>query len=243
MEVLADDPRIGGIGLYLEAIPDVVAFARAAITCADKGVPLVAIKSGRSQAGARTALAHTSSLSGADALIDAYLRRYGVVRVDNLADLLETLKLLFVLGPVPGRRIASLSCSVAMPRWLPIWQGLSGSVAALPAEARTELTEVLGPRVAVANPLDITRTSGAIRSMRRCFAAMAGAGFDVTLLVLDYPCPKRTRPTPGTSPPIPSSVRCRKSARAASSFPRCPRACRAWRPNVSPRRGLHPCKV
>src|SRR5919106_929427 len=111
LEVLAEDPRIGGIGLYLEGLPDLAAFARAALACADKGVPLVAIKSGRSQAGAHTTLAHTSSLSGADALIDAYLRRYGVVRVDNLADLLETLKLLFVLGPLPGGRIDSLSCS------------------------------------------------------------------------------------------------------------------------------------
>ena len=192
VEVLADDPRIGGIGLYLEAIPDVAAFARAAITCADKGVPLVAIKTGRSQAGARTTLAHTSSLSGADALVDAYLRRYGVVRVDNLADLLETLKLLFVLGPLPGRRIASLSCSggdAAMVADLAAPLGLE--LPPVPAEVRTELTEVLGPRVAVANPLDYhTYIWGNSASMRRCFAAMAGAGFDVTLLVLDYPRPE-----------------------------------------------------
>ena len=155
LEVLADDPRIGAIGLYLEAIPDVTAFARAALACADKGVPLVAIKVGRSEAGTRTALSHTSSLSGADALIDVYLRRYGVIRVDSLADLLETLKLLFVLGPLPGRRIASLSCSggdAAMVADLAAPLGLE--LPPLPAEARAQLTEVLGTRVALANPLD-----------------------------------------------------------------------------------------
>jgi acyl-CoA synthetase (NDP forming) len=192
LEVLADDPRIGGIGLYLEAIPDVVAFARAAINCADKKVPLVAIKVGRSEAGIRTALSHTSSLCGANELIDAYLRRYGVVRVDNLADFLETLKLLFVLGPPPGRRIASLSCSggdAAMVADLAAPLGLE--LPPVPAEVHTELTEVLGPRVAVANPLDYhTYIWGNSASMRRCFAAMAGAGFDVTLLVLDYPRPE-----------------------------------------------------
>ena len=124
-------------GFISRRSPTSAAFARAAITCADKGMPLVAIKAGRSQDGARTTLAHTSSLSGADALIDAYLRRYGVVRVDSLADLLETLKLLFVLGPLPGRRIASLSCSggdAAMVADLAAPLGLE--LPPLPAEAR-----------------------------------------------------------------------------------------------------------
>jgi acetate---CoA ligase (ADP-forming) len=192
LQLLADDPRIAGIGLYLEAIPDVAAFAHAAITCANKGVPLVAIKAGRSQAGARTTLAHTSSVSGADALTDAYLRRYGVVRVDNLADFLETLKLLFVLGPLPGHRIASLSCSggdAAMVADLAVPLGLE--LPPVPAEACTELTEVLGPQVVVTNPLDYhTYIWGNSAPMRRCFAAIAGAGFDVALLVLDYPRPE-----------------------------------------------------
>jgi len=192
VQVLADDPRIGGIGLYLEAIPDLAAFARAALVCADKGVPLVAIKAGRSEAGTRAALSHTSSLSGADALIDAYLRRYGVVRVDNLADLLETLKLLSVLGPLPGPRIASLSCSggdAAMVADLAAPLGLE--LPPVPEEARAELTEVLGARVAVANPLDYhTYIWGDAAAMRRCFATVVGAGFDVTLLVLDYPRPE-----------------------------------------------------
>jgi acyl-CoA synthetase (NDP forming) len=189
LEVLADDPRIGAIGLYLEAIPDVSAFARAALACADKAVPLVAIKAGRSEAGSRTALSHTSSLSGADALIDAYLRRYGVVRVDSLADLLETLKLLFVLGPLPGRRIASLSCSggdAAMVADLAAPLGLE--LPPMPAAAHAELTDVLGTRVAVANPLDYhTHIWGDAVRMRRCFAAVANGGFDAMLLVLDYP--------------------------------------------------------
>jgi acetate---CoA ligase (ADP-forming) len=192
LDVLADDPRIGAIGLYLEAIPDIAAFARAALACADKGVPLVAIKAGHSQAGARATLAHTSSLSGADALIDAYLRRYGVVRVGNLSDFLETLKLLFVLGPLSGRRIASLSCSggdAAMVADLAAPLGLE--LPAIPAKVHEELTEVLGARVAVANPLDYhTYIWENSASMRCCFAAMAGAGFDAVILVLDYPRPE-----------------------------------------------------
>src|SRR5918996_1740501 len=142
--------------------------------------------------GAQTALAHTRSLSGADALIDAYLRRYGVVRVDNLADLLETLKLLFVLGPLPGGRIASLSCSggdAAMVADLAAPLGLE--LPPVPEEARVELTDVLGTRVAVANPLDYhTYIWGNAAAMWRCFATVAGAGFDVTLLILDYPRPE-----------------------------------------------------
>jgi acyl-CoA synthetase (NDP forming) len=62
----------------------------------------------------------------------------------------------------------------------------------LPAQACAVLAEVLGARVAVANPLDYhTYIWGDAAAMRRCFAAVAGAGFDATLLVLDYPRPEQ----------------------------------------------------
>ncbi|MDX1541671.1 MAG: acetate--CoA ligase family protein, partial [Geminicoccaceae bacterium] len=189
IEAMADDPRVGAIGLYLEAIPDLAAFARAALICAEKRIPLVAIKAGSSAVGARTALSHTSSLSGQDALVDAYLRRYGVVRVRSLADLLETLKLLFVLGPLPGRSIASLSCSggdAAMVADLAA--PLDLELPPIPPSAHQRLADILGPRVEIANPLDYhTYIWGDGARMHRCFGAVAAAGFDATLLILDYP--------------------------------------------------------
>jgi len=191
IDVLVDDPRVTAIGLYLEGIADSVELARVALRCAAKGIPLVAIKAGRSEHGARTAQSHTSSLTGADALIDPFFRRYGIVRVENLADLLESLKLLSVLGPPPGRRIGSMSCSggdAAMVADLALPLGLQ--LAPVPDASRRALEEVLGSQVAIANPLDYqTHIWGDPDRMRRCFAAMLGAQFDATLLVLDYPRP------------------------------------------------------
>jgi acetate---CoA ligase (ADP-forming) len=191
IDVLIDDPRITAIGLYLEGIADPVELARVALRSAAKGIPVVAIKAGRSEHGARTAQSHTSSLTGADALIDAFFRRYGIVRVESLADLLETLKILSVLGPLPGRRIGSMSCSggdAAMVADLAWPLGLQ--LASIPDASRAAFQEALGPRVAIANPLDYqTHIWGDRDRMRRCFAAMLDAGFDATLLVLDYPRP------------------------------------------------------
>ena len=66
-----------------------------------------------------------------------------------------------------------------------------GSSSAVARSVRAaELREVLGERVAIANPLDYqTYIWGDRGRLRRCFAAMLAAGFDATLLVLDYPRP------------------------------------------------------
>ena len=191
LELLAEDPRITAIGLYLETISAPVEFARAALKCAARRLPIVAIKAGRSEPGARAALTHTSSLAGADAVADAFLCRYGVIRVDTLAELLETLKLLSVQGPLAGRQIGSLSCSggdAAMVADLALPLGLE--LPPLPEASAGALRAVLGDRAAPANPLDYqTGIWADAGRMRGCFAAMLGAGFDATLLVLDYPRP------------------------------------------------------
>lgn len=191
LDALADDPGITAIGLYLEEIAEPAAFALAVGRCAARRVPVVAIKAGRSDAGARATLSHTSSLAGQDRVVDAFLRRHGVARVDSLADLLETLKLLHVQGPLPGRRIGSLGCSggdAAMVADLAAAADLE--LPPLPEPARRHLAGVLGPGVALANPLDYhTAIWGDRERLTRCFAAMQGAGFDVTLLVLDHPRP------------------------------------------------------
>jgi acyl-CoA synthetase (NDP forming) len=190
LDVLAEDRRITAIGLYLETISDPVGFARAALKCAKRSLPVVAIKAGRSETGARATLSHTSSLAGPDALVDAYLRRYGVIRVESLAELLETLKLVSVLGPLPGPRIGSLSCSggdAAMVADQAPAHGLE--LAPLCEQSVAALRAALGERVAIANPLDYQTGIWANRArLRRCFEAMM-AGFDATLLVLDYPRP------------------------------------------------------
>lgn len=193
IEALLDDPRVTAIGLHIEGIDDPPAFARAAGRARRRNVPIVALKTGRSAAGARLAVSHTASLASADAVIDAFFRKSGIARVHSLPVLLESLKLLHLLGPLGGRDVASMSCS--------------GGEAALIADAAEggplrfrPLNEIEAGRVAatlselvtISNPLDYhTFSWGNEEALTETFAAMMAAGFDMTMLVLDFPRPDR----------------------------------------------------
>ena len=193
MEALVDallaDPRVSVIGMHIEGLDDVAAFSRVALKALRQGVPLVALKAGSSALGAQTAMSHTSSLAGPDALYDALFARCGVARVRDPAGLIETCKFLHVHGPLGGTRIISASCSggeaslvadLAQPRGL--------DMPAIPAAAHTRLSAVLGDKVTVANPLDYhTYIWGHLAAQTECFSALMDCQFDAHLLVLDYP--------------------------------------------------------
>ena len=102
LAALVDDPRVTAIGLHIEAIDDARKFDAAARKALAARKPVVAVKAGRSEHGAALTLSHTASLAGADAAMDALLRRLGVARVASLPVLLETLKLCTRSGPCPA---------------------------------------------------------------------------------------------------------------------------------------------
>ena len=84
---LAGDPETANIVLYLEGVPDGDRFA-AALARADKaGKPVIVLKSGTSEAGARATRSHTASLAGRDAVFDGAVRQYGAIRATSMEDL------------------------------------------------------------------------------------------------------------------------------------------------------------
>ena len=189
VESLLSDPRVSVIGMHIEGLDDVAAFSRVALKALRQGVPLVALKAGSSALGAQTAMSHTSSLAGPDALYDTLFARYGIARVRDPAGLIETCKFLHVHGTLAGKRIISASCSggeaslvadLAHPRGL--------EMPAIPPAADARLRAVLGDKVNVANPLDYhTYIWGDLAAQTECFSGLMDCGFDATLLVLDYP--------------------------------------------------------
>ena len=193
VDALTDDPRVTAIGLHIEGLDDVAAFSRAAIKALERGIPLVALKSGSSTLGAQVTMSHTSSLAGPDGLYDALFERLGIARVHEPAALLETLKFLHVHGSLPGKRIISASCSggeaslvadLAQPRGL--------EMPSLPEAARLQLHAVLGDKVSIANPLDYhTYIWGDLPAQTACFDGLLACGFDAHLLVLDFPREER----------------------------------------------------
>ncbi len=189
IEALIADKRVSAIGLHLEGLGSVSRFSEACLAARAAGVPIVALKTGASAKGAALTMSHTSSLAGADALCDALFARFGVARAHDPATFLETLKLLHVAGPLAGRRITSASCSggeASLTADLAEAAGLETPDFPPPTQALLE--EVLGPRVNVANPLDYhTYIWGDLAAQAACFGAMMGAGFEASLLILDFP--------------------------------------------------------
>ncbi len=186
---LLDDPRVTALGLHIEGFDSVVGMEAVARKSRMLKKPVVAMKVGRSQAAQKATFTHTASISGQDNAVDAFFRRIGIARVFSLPALLETLKLLHVSGPLDGYSISSLSCS--------------GGEAGLMADAIEgkklcfrELTDdeinpvqaILGPLVAVSNPLDYhTYIWGKREKIEATFSAMSSAGFDLNCLILDFP--------------------------------------------------------
>ncbi|MBT2505414.1 acetate--CoA ligase family protein [Streptomyces sp. ISL-98] len=90
----AQQPEVGAIACYVEGLKDGRSFLLAADRAAQAGVPVVAVKVGRTEAGARMAASHTGKLTGADQVVDAAMRQFGVIRVDGLDELQDTAALL-----------------------------------------------------------------------------------------------------------------------------------------------------
>ncbi|MFE0701957.1 acetate--CoA ligase family protein [Streptomyces sp. NPDC058872] len=94
LSYFAGRPEVGAVACYLEGLKDGRSFLLAADRAARRGVPVVAVKVGRTETGARTAASHTGKLTGADRVVDAAMRQFGVIRVDGLDQLQDTATLL-----------------------------------------------------------------------------------------------------------------------------------------------------
>lgn len=196
VDALLEDPRITAIGLHLEGIDDPAGLSRAAVRALHRRIPIVVLKTGRSELGGRANLSHTSSLAGSDVLCDAFFRRLGMARVHQVGTFLETLKYLHVHGARPGARIASASCSGGEAALLAdLAHDHEVELPPFPDDTAQRLGEVLGERVSVANPLDYhTYIWGDADAQRNCFRAFLTTGFDMHLLVLDFPRADRCSP-------------------------------------------------
>ncbi len=187
IRALAADPRVTAIGLHVEGIGDPAGFADAVLAAG--ATPIVALTTGASAAGARLAVSHTASLAGNDAVMDAWLRRLGVARVRSVPVLLETLKLLHLGGRLPGRAIASMSCSGGEAALIADRAEAFGlTFRPFTAAEHAAVAATVPPLVTVSNPLDYHTFSWANGpALTATFAAVLGCGFDLAALILDYP--------------------------------------------------------
>ena len=90
---MVDDERIRVIGAVVEGFSEGRKFLEVARRAREAGKPIVILKIGRSEYGQKTAASHTASIAGNDAVASAVFAQYGVVRVDDVDELGETLQL------------------------------------------------------------------------------------------------------------------------------------------------------
>jgi acyl-CoA synthetase (NDP forming) len=200
MRYLIDDEATRVIALFIESVrrPDeFLALAREALA---KGKPVVAIKVGRSQAGARVARAHTGSLVGDDAVVDAVFRQNGVIRVDSLEDLIITAGLLAETGPLPGNRFGFITASGGASEIIADRAEDEGiEIPEFAPETVERLRRVVPEFAATQNPVDVTGYILINRDlMRNALAAVQDdPGLDALVLVSDLP---------RTAPPDPAPI-------------------------------------
>jgi len=108
LEYWGEDENTAQILLYMESIAEPQLFSRLAKQVTKKK-PVIAIKAGRSAAGASAASSHTGSLAGADLAADALLKQSGVIRVNSLLEMFEVAEA-FANCPIPkGKRVAIMT--------------------------------------------------------------------------------------------------------------------------------------
>ncbi|MFI1359506.1 acetate--CoA ligase family protein [Streptomyces sp. NPDC020898] len=151
----SERPEVGAIACYVEGLKDGRSFLLAADRAARRGVPVVAVKVGRTETGARTAASHTGKLTGADTVVDAAMRQYGVIRVDGLDQLQDTSALLARARPPVADGVAVYSISGGTGAHFADLATEAGlRLPSLSAARQTELHQWIPDYLNVANPVD-----------------------------------------------------------------------------------------
>jgi len=148
------DPNTKVICLYMEGIEKGREFVEAARDVVKKK-PILALKGGVTKEAARRALSHTASIAGSDVVFDAAFKKAGVIRVENVEELLDAAVALAKQPPLNGDNIAIVS-NVGGPAILAadavVKNGLK--LATLSEKTRLEIEKHF-PGVEAANPIDL----------------------------------------------------------------------------------------
>ena len=177
------DPRTDVILLYLESFGNPRKFAEIARRVSRRK-PIIAVKGGKSTAGARAAASHTAALASPDVSVDALFRQSGVIRVASLEQLFDVARVVAtaplpagnrvgVVGNAGGAGILTADACEAAGRTLP----------ELGADTTQRLREVLNPAAAIGNPIDMTAMGGPEEYRAALEAVLADPAVDSVIAI------------------------------------------------------------
>lgn len=154
---VAGDPAIKLIIVYTESIKDPQVLASAAALARAKGIPIVALKAGRSASGIAAAQSHTGALVNADGVVDAFFRRHAIWRATDLEGIVQTAELYLKGAMRPGRQLAVVSNSgSACVMCADAADALGLPLAKLSEQTRENMRKALASFATVDNPIDLT---------------------------------------------------------------------------------------
>lgn len=156
MSVMLQDPEVKMVVSFVEAVRKPQDFYRVAQLAADLDKPIVLIKIGRSEEGARRASAHTGALAGSDQLNDAIFAKYGVIRVTELADIVAVARTYLGAGSYRSGGVGIMSGSGGQAGASADKASLAGvKVPALSQEIESAVDQLLAFGTGF-NPCDLT---------------------------------------------------------------------------------------
>lgn len=153
MQTLTQEAGCRGLLGIVESLTDVGRLRRVA----SSGLPVAILKAGRSDSGQRAAASHTGALATGDRVIDAALRQYGIVRVDDVDELLDVGDAFAQPRRPAGPRIAVVTTSGGSGILAADAIEVSGlQLSVLSDNTRATLDEIVPAFGATANPVDVT---------------------------------------------------------------------------------------
>jgi acyl-CoA synthetase (NDP forming) len=175
LDFALDLPETRVVGLFIETARRPVAFLAALDKAARKKIPIVALKTGRTETAARLAVSHSGAMAGDDATYDALFERYGVQRVRDQDEWTTALILFAQLHPVSEGGLVTLHDSGGERQLLVDLADEAGvALAALGSTTVAALGKVLPPELPAVNPLDAWSRGGADAAayMAECFSLL-----------------------------------------------------------------------
>lgn len=157
LEYIVEDADVRLLLGYLEDARDGEAFQAAAQRALELDKPLIIMKVGRSEVGAKASVSHTGSLAGADEVYQAVFDKHGVLRADSLDELFDLAALAQVSRRPRGNRVQVLSISGAAGILMAdVGTELGLEFPDLTPATKEALKKIMPPFASLANPMDVT---------------------------------------------------------------------------------------
>ncbi|CAP41544.1 MULTISPECIES: acetate--CoA ligase family protein [Alcaligenaceae] len=184
---MAQDPETEVIGVCIEGIPDFDRFLAAIELARRNRKPVIVLKLGRSEVGARAVASHTASIAGSDEVFDAILRQYSVCRAHSIEELLDIAYACSLRRHPPNDKLGIITVSGGVGILTADQASAAGlDVAELPAQPQAAIKALL-PFAAAGNPVDVTAqitTQPAL--VEPMFEHMLAGGYGSSIALFTY---------------------------------------------------------